>query len=634
VLVLLPILALLLLKILCVEHSKSLRWGFVLGAMTWMFLVVVATEALSAFTMLDRTSLALFWLVVSACALARIFYKRAAIETLWTSKRSTLLCKWELRDKVMAAIALGIVLVVGMTAWVSPPNNGDVLAYHLPRIVYWIQHRSVAHYPASYAAQLYQNPGAEFAMLHLMLLAGSDRFVNLVNWWGYVEGLVAIHLIATQLGANRSGAWSAVLFALTLPMAVLEASTAKNDLLLSFFFLAFLALALREFKKDEVSIIGALKIGAVAGLSVLIKGTAYLLIAPFALALLLPLSLRKIRHTIFVCALMIASALALNAGHYARNLKVFGTPLGSLESQNGRTQEFIVKVPSSASFAANAVRMAFQNLGGPFGDCNDRFTIRLYELCAKLGFHLNDPAYTGVGGRFLVPSGWSSWGFGGRDNGYHLSQSFHFGILLLCLLAWMIGARKFKSHAVPAKRNYVLGLVGALFLFCLLLKWEPFQNRLLVPIFWAAAPLFGLMAGGLEIKRRQMLWGLLLVVALPPLLWGLDRPLLGTSSVLTRTREQILFDSQHLDNFARIRTELEQRGCHDLELSYSSVPSHEYLWLSYLGLERPSPRFRVEQVQVQNPSSRIALGSLLKNFHPCARVEFSGDAATLHILKP
>ena len=72
-----------------------------------------------------------------------------------------------------------IIALVGTVALLSPPNTWDVMTYHLPRIVHWLQNRSVAFYPTHEPRQLFMPPWAEFAVLHFHALFGDDRLDNL-----------------------------------------------------------------------------------------------------------------------------------------------------------------------------------------------------------------------------------------------------------------------------------------------------------------------------------------------------------------------------------------------------------------------------------------------------------------------
>jgi hypothetical protein len=53
--------------------------------------------------------------------------------------------------------------------------------------------------------QLHMSPWAEFAITHLQLLTGGDRFANIVQWSGLVGCAVVGTATARELGAPRMG---------------------------------------------------------------------------------------------------------------------------------------------------------------------------------------------------------------------------------------------------------------------------------------------------------------------------------------------------------------------------------------------------------------------------------------------
>ncbi len=69
---------------------------------------------------------------------------------------------WDLA--LLGGVAV-IVAIVGVVALLSPPNSWDVMQYHLPRIVHWLQNRRVSFYPTHELKQLHMPPGAEYLML-------------------------------------------------------------------------------------------------------------------------------------------------------------------------------------------------------------------------------------------------------------------------------------------------------------------------------------------------------------------------------------------------------------------------------------------------------------------------------------
>src|SRR5207248_1366671 len=83
---------------------------------------------------------------------------------------------------------------------------------------------------------------------------------------------------------SRRGQSLAAVFAATLPIAILEASSAQNDLVLSLWLLVFVHFALRAFS-GKAGLAGWLLAGASLGLAVLTKPSALLIAFPFGLVL-------------------------------------------------------------------------------------------------------------------------------------------------------------------------------------------------------------------------------------------------------------------------------------------------------------------------------------------------------------
>jgi hypothetical protein len=85
--------------------------------------------------------------------------------------------------------------------------------------------------------------------------------------------------------------------------------------------------------------------------------------------------------------------------------------------------------------------------------------------------------------------------------------------------------------------------LGAFLLFCLYLKWQPFQARLEAPLFIAAAPL-----GGWMLERLRPAWLALLVCLFlvngsrPALFDNWTRPLKGPHSLFTKSRDENYFN--------------------------------------------------------------------------------------------
>lgn len=170
-------------------------WSWRLTALAlllaWGVAVVVLTETLSLFGMLRPGHVTILWTLAACATIAYIFGALRAGRLRWppvTPPRSMV---------TVLVIALGVLAaLVGISALVGAPNQGDVHVYHLPRVMHWQQNGNVGFYQTGILRQLFQAPGAEFAILHLYLVTGSDQFFNMVSWVGLVGSLIGVSLIA------------------------------------------------------------------------------------------------------------------------------------------------------------------------------------------------------------------------------------------------------------------------------------------------------------------------------------------------------------------------------------------------------------------------------------------------------
>jgi hypothetical protein len=191
---------------------------------------------------------------------------------------------WAGRGWLFGAIAaLGLLALISALAY--RPNNWDSMTYHLARVAYWLQNRSVAPYATNIARQVDLPPGAEYLVLVLQAISGTERLASLVQFGAWMLLVLSAPALARTHGAPRTvSRWAAVLAA-TIPMAVLQASSTQNDLLAAVIAIAVIAAsrpfqhsACRRWRRTDV---GLLFVSIAAGL--LVKPTSLVAAAPFVL---------------------------------------------------------------------------------------------------------------------------------------------------------------------------------------------------------------------------------------------------------------------------------------------------------------------------------------------------------------
>ncbi len=583
------------------------------AAVTCGIVACVGAEVLGAIGLFTRGGVLGLWLAAAAVALLRT-RKTGAGPSATPPERAPRL------DPGQAAVLAGIaaiVLLVGLTAWAAAPNTWDALTYHLPRVRHWIQDRSLANFPTSNLRQLTLAPGAEILLGHLRLLAGSDRPFNLVQWGAWIGCIAAASSIAARLAGGRRAEIAAAAFAATLPMAILQGSSSQNDLVVSFWLLAFACFALRSFEEEKGSSGLWLASGSLA-LAILTKATALLFGFPLVLWWAAGHLRRRGLRAAGPLALCAGVVLFVNGGAWARNLSLFGSPLGA-------DYGTVNQSATPAILISNAARNAALHLAGPSEGWNRSVEDAVAALHGALGVGVNDPRSTWRGASFQVPASLAASGRPGPDEA--VFAMFHDGqagnpvhLMLLAAAATLVLARRSLRSAgrLPA---YLAATAAGALLFCLVLRWQPWNARLQLPLFLLGAPLAGVALSG----WRRPGWTergclLLLLLALPWALINATRPLVGASSVLRVARLEQSFaeipDSGPV--FLAAARAAASPACRRIGLEIREDDPEELVWVS-LEAAAPGP-WQVEQVSVRNRSVELSGRPPIAGFQPCAVV--------------
>jgi 4-amino-4-deoxy-L-arabinose transferase-like glycosyltransferase len=462
---------------------------------------VLLTEALGAVGGLRPVPVAVAWVAVSAAAAAVWRWRRCELPR-WPRLAAV---EWSI-----AAACAGISGTIALTALLSPPNSADAMAYHLPRVVYWAQAGSVAFFPTPYFNQVMLAPAAEYLMLHTYLLTGGDRLVNLVACGAFAGCILAVSLIARQMGLGTRAQALAALISATLPNAILQASGAKNDLLLALWIVCAVYFGLRR---------EGLWLGLAAGLAIATKATAFLFLPP----LLLAAGVWRRRELAWIAG----GVLLLNGPQFARNVRLSGSPLGYDSAQGNGYFRWRNERPGWRAMASNAVRNTSEQLGARSPGWN--FAVYRAALAAHraLGLDPGDPATTWPGAAFAPP----------RNANHEANANNRWHLALFAAAAVWAMVRRDRRWV-----GYAAGLVAAFLIFCLYLKWQPFLARLEVPLFIAAAPL----GAWLVDRWRPACFVLALALFLLsgarlPLLDNWTRPLTGPHSLWHSRRDDDYF---------------------------------------------------------------------------------------------
>ena len=215
--------------------------------------VVLITNILSGANVLSGIGVFLSWLFIFFVAMliyvknGGTFQKKSLfVAEVWCENRKSPV--WILMVGIVGILSL--ILLFG--AFFTVPYNYDSMSYHLSRIGYWIDHKSVAHYICNIDRQIYSPVLAEYNLLHIMLLSGNDTFVNFLQYFSMFGTAYFLYHSARKLGTDSLFSSMAVFVFITMPLTVSQSVTTQNDLFAALFFAIFIYLLLEVIGWDSI----------------------------------------------------------------------------------------------------------------------------------------------------------------------------------------------------------------------------------------------------------------------------------------------------------------------------------------------------------------------------------------------
>lgn len=482
--------------------------SIVLGYSLLFVVAFLFTELLSAVDLLTALWVRIVW---SLAVLIGLFF---AVKT-----KAYVLKVINLKPSANYIIVVIIAVTTLLIATISPITNADSLTYHLSRVMYWIQHENINQFATNNHRQVSYQPLAEYLIVHIKLLGGSDSFANLVQWGCFVGCLLNGYSISKVLNLSAKQRSFVVFLIATIPMAILESSSTQNDLIAAFFVSLFFVGFLKYKKEQNLEAVLFLVAGVALG--GLVKGTVYIFILPFCLNLVFFFfanTFWKKRRLQFHILILVGGFLLINGAYFTRNYILFDNIFGtsSLEISN--------EIYGIRPFISNIVRQFTLQLGiwTPNNSWNDFLMNSVEAIHHVIGWNTTDPRTT----------------FGEYDiKRFSLSEDYAANTFHFILLVIATGVSLFTQKQ-KGTRFYWLLIWSGLFIFVVLIKWQIFANRLLLPWFVISMPLI-VKSINLSKRASNLLIAFFTLMSLPFLFLNSTRPLISYNFILDKVQTYV-----------------------------------------------------------------------------------------------
>jgi len=572
--------------------SEKIPWRecFLLSAVVWGVFVVISTEVLSLFFMLRSIDVTGVWIFSTICSILIFFtYPKNKIQFSFSQ------IAWTPFEYILVFSIGLIICILFLIAYLAPANNWDSLTYHMSRVMHWQQNQSISYYPTSIIRQLVMHPWSEYAICHFVILAKSDRWVNLIQWFAMLGSCLGVSLIAKLLGANRQGQIYASVIAITLPMGILQATSTQTDYVLTFWCVCFVCFLL--LLRNQKKIVYLFGLAASAGLCGLTKGTGYVIFMPFIVWFFGYHFKGNPRYAFKSLLLVLMIMGILSSGYFVRNYK-----LNNNIFPNKLLPQLVVETLDPRALIITWVKNMSLHLGTPYLSVNRQVEKGVHWLHLQLGVDQLDKRINFDPKAFKFP-----------DEPFHedhAGNTLHFLLYSICFI--FVFRKKEKGLRV-----YGVVVIISILLLSVFMKFLMWSSRLHLTFFILAAPLIAIVLFESNKKIGQSMMIIFLIACIPWLFMNKSRPIVGERSIFQNDRShQYFYNHPDLEKYYEGAVDFVARtGCNDIGIIIGRDDWEYPLWV--LLQKKLSYDFRLEHVLVSNPIHTMDMDYPLGDFLPC-----------------
>jgi hypothetical protein len=338
----------------------------------------------------------------------------------------------------------------------------------MTRVEEWRQNLNVYPFPTSNIRQVNYPPLAEYIILNLQVLSQSDYFANLVQYFSLLGSLSLISLSVKLFGLDMKGQFLSVLLLLSIPTVIFQSTSTQTDLTASFFLLGVVYSVLKILKSKLIFFQDIIALGAFLFLGGLVKYTVFVFSAPFLLVIAYHIikhaSFRAICQYAIICLLYV---VVIFGPFLSRNLAYFGNLTGETGLLNLMGNEH----PNLFKMLGNVSKNIVDEMTIPWDTFNSILNNWVKIFHEMIGIPLNSQETN-----YLSMPYQTNFLFA-EDS----ASSFIHAFIIVGSIAFLMLKKNVQNRRKIL--FYWLGLIISFLVYSFLFKWQPWGNRLLLPLF-------------------------------------------------------------------------------------------------------------------------------------------------------
>lgn len=575
--------------------------GIIKSFLVLCSILVLATETLSYFNLLNAVNIIVFWCLFLFFLIFCLFKLRFSLKKFVYKKIIFLIhlfASLTLFQKLIIGFISTSLITLFIQGIVYPPNNWDSLTYHLTRIMHWVSNESVDHFPSHVLRNLYQPPFSEYFVLNINLIMGNDYLSNSIELLFLVFCLICINLILKKFKISLTNRLIIIFLTITIPSVLLQASTTKNDIICAFFILSTIFFSINVI--ENLKIDNFVFLGLSIGLGMLTKGTFYLFCSPILALLLIILLQKTIKEksidVLYKGALTVILVLSLNICHFYRNFQINNDIL-NIDVQEEKM--YSNSKMNATLFLSNIIK----NSGLHLTNSLDSFIKYTHTDILKTPLNNYETNYLNIN--------YSSQTITTTHEDL-VPNSYHFIIIIIAFIFFIFLYFLSKEFKKKSYLFILLIIIFQILIFNGFLKWQPWHTRLHIPIFITSMLFLGI------IMEKNKLYKKLILFTMPIAVFGFYfnciynniRPFITN---IRYTKEIYVTDSRYkkyfanqlylYQDYAKIMNFVDEKNIKSIGLE---LTDWEYPLLNNFYFERKI----LVDINVNNVSSKIKVKSI------------------------